>query len=209
MFSKTLLASLTCCVLISGESFADAPAGEQISTHLQSFLSGPLTRKVKRYRQQQETLYLPRKVTKYRPVLKERLELRRVRVAVPLSETAYRQENYTVWRPALASKNMDGSDKWLEAQKVRMIPVQIHQLTYRDELRYVKCEYYEMEAYEDIDYFLVPRRSHVSEFEGVLIPQRKIQNLASQYIDPFSPAILAGFSIFPDRILQPSSTQTE
>ena len=56
MFSKTLLASLTCCVLISGESFADAPAGEQISTHLQSFLSGPLTRKVKRYRQQQETL---------------------------------------------------------------------------------------------------------------------------------------------------------
>ncbi|MEC8474123.1 MAG: hypothetical protein VXZ38_05695 [Planctomycetota bacterium] len=209
MFCKTLLASLTCCVLISGESFAAAPNGEHISTHLQSILAGPLTRKVKRYHQQQETLYLSRKVTKYRLVLKERLELRRVRVAVPLSEAAYRKENYTVWRPALASKNMDRSDQWLEAQKVRMTPVQINQLTYRDELRYVKCQYYELEAYEDIDYFLVPRMSHVSEFEGVLIPQRKIQKLASQYIDPFSPAILAGFSIFPDRILQPASTQTE
>ena len=168
---------------------------------------------VLRYLSRQETRYRPKQVIRYRPVIKERMEVRTVKVPVPIEQVMYREETYSVWHPTSVAdspsstpspmRSSPAGEQLQHLYQVRKIPVQINHISYREEKRYVKVQRNEMEAYRDVVYLPITDGVVITEQKNVSVPKRILQKITPQYVDPFSPAILAGYSLFATPIRQP------
>lgn len=191
--------------VLSGKGYRLQP----IKTHM-------VAKPIERYRIQQHTRYVPRQITRFRTVQKQKTETRSVKVAVPVTETIYRQESYTVWRPAYENQDEDqkvnregrkpeqgSTSRLIAEERFREIPVKTTKLVYREQKRSVLVDYYELEAFQDTVYSPICRPMIVRDFETTLVPKITLQRNRVQYTDPFSPAILAGYSSFIPPILQP------
>lgn len=174
---------------------------------------------VSKYQPRYETQYVPKQVTRYRAVIKERVELQTVKVPVHTPQTAYRQEIYEVWSPRgihepQAKQQAINPPKWSQNHsltgkaryQVRKVPVQVNQISYREEKRYITVQRHEMEAYQDVIYVPQSLSLHAVEERERLVPRTVLQKIWPQYVDPFSPAILAGHSLFLPPIRQPDLT---
>ncbi len=184
----------------------------------QSIVATYLTpRNTERYQLQFETQYVPQTLTRYRTVIRERLVPRMVTVPAPVSQTLYREERYSVSRPTAAgnrgSKSLFDSDPprdstngplWKHASQVRKSPIQFNQIRYRIEKRFVKVKTYELEAYQEVVYRPVTKVIHARDSRTVYTPRRVRSRLSPQYLDPFSPAIIAGYSSFIQPVRQPA-----
>jgi len=174
-----------------------------------------------RYQRIWETKYVPKKVTRYRSVLKDYLTLKRVVVVKPIIESGYREETYQVWRPSISNDRsylastdtktatiIHANEQGTVEYRVRKAPVKLSQVTYSVEERYIKGKRYELEAYQDVIYVPQASVSHSVESRNIPTPKINLQKFLPQYVDPFSPAILSGYSSFTKPLMQPNHFQT-
>lgn len=221
MFQRvTSVLSLFIVALSSQEAMTQSLGKILDKTHdsRQSIAATYLTpRNIERYQLQFETHYVPQTVTRYRTVLRERLVPRMVTVPAPVSQTLYREERYSVSRPSPAgnrgSKSLFNSDPsrastngslWKQTSQVRKPPIQFNQIHYRTEKRFVKVKTYELEAYQEVIYQPVTKVIHARDSRTVYTARRVQSRLSPQYLDPFSPAIIAGYSSFIQPVRQPA-----
>ncbi len=206
--------------MVPAKALPESPTRDGVASHASNHnvIATYLTpRTTQRFQVRLETEYVPRTVTRYRTVVRERLVAKTVPVPATILQTRYREERYTINRPALA---IDGNTKlqtnsttqgstsggvtWTRLGQVRKPPIQVNQIQYQTEKRFIRIKQHELEAYQEVIYEPVTKVIHTRDTHTVYTARRVQSRLSPQYVDPFSPAIIAGYSSFNQPIRQPT-----
>ncbi len=203
--------SVSVCAQIGDQS-------ESTSTALQIWSDPTHTpQSVRRFRRIIETKYVRQEVIRYRPIQKAVTQTRTYKVAKPITETGYREERYSVRRPVIgvafqkdATAPVENarvpmqSTSWIAEQLIRKTPALRRKVAIETRVEVVQLQQVQLEAYTEVRLRPVTRSVYVPYDHSILVPKRVIYRLPLQYIDPFSPAIVSGYSSFQGPIRQPS-----
>ena len=144
-------------------------------------------------------------VTQNVPVQTTRMQTEMVTQNVPVQTTRMipttevRKVPYVVQRPVtetLTRKVPVTQQRWVTEEKVRKVPVQSTKMIYETYKRPVEVQYYEQEAVTQTVRRPVTRQKYVPYTETVMVPKQVVQRYPLSYYDPFSPAIMSGYSSF-------------
>jgi hypothetical protein len=139
----------------------------------------------------QVTRMLSETVTQQVPVQTTRMvptvETRRVPVTVqrPVTETLTRQVPVQQTR-------------WVTEEQVRRVPVTSTRIEYETRREPIEVKFYEQERVVQKVRRPVTRQIYVPYTETVMVPRQVVQRTPLSYYDPFSPAIISGYSSFGD-----------
>ncbi|MEM9366364.1 MAG: hypothetical protein AAGD07_10230 [Planctomycetota bacterium] len=139
------------------------------------------------------------------PVQVQRMESQVVTQNVPVQTTRMvptvevRKIPYTVQRPVTETSTRQvpvQERKWVAEKRVRKIPVRSTRLVYETRKEPVTVRYYEQEEVRQkvLRPLTVPRYEPYTVTQYV--PQQVVQRMPLSYVDPFSPAIIQGYSSF-------------
>ena len=144
-------------------------------------------------------------VTQRVPVSVQRMQTEMVTQNVPVQTTRMvpttevRKVPYVVTKPVtqtMTRKVPVRQQRWVTEEKVRKVPVQSTRVTYQTRKEPVQVSYYEQEAIVQTVRKPVTRQVYVPYTETVMVPQQVTQKVPLSYYDPFSPAIVSGYSSF-------------
>jgi hypothetical protein len=139
----------------------------------------------------QVTRMVSETVTQQVPVQTTRMvptvETRRVPVTVqrPVTETLTRQVPVQQTR-------------WVSEEQVRRVPVTSTRIEYETRREPIEVKFYEQERVVQKVRRPVSRQIYVPYTETVMVPRQVVQRTPLSYYDPFSPAIISGYSSFGD-----------
>lgn len=139
----------------------------------------------------QVTRMVSETVTQQVPVQTTRMvptvETRRVPVTAqrPVTETLTRQVPVQQTR-------------WVTEEQVRRVPVTSTRIEYETRREPIEVKYYEQERVVQKVRRPVTRQIYVPYTETVMVPRQVVQRTPLSYYDPFSPAIISGYSSFGD-----------
>lgn len=139
----------------------------------------------------QVTRMVSETVTQQVPVQTTRMvptvETRRVPVTVqrPVTETLTRQVPVQQTR-------------WVTEEQVRRVPVTSTRIEYETRREPIEVKFYEQERVVQKVRRPVTRQIYVPYTETVMVPRQVVQRTPLSYYDPFSPAIISGYSSFGD-----------
>ncbi len=139
----------------------------------------------------QVTRMVSETVTQQVPVQTTRMvptvETRRVPVTVqrPVTETLTRQVPVQQTR-------------WVSEEQVRRVPVTSTRIEYETRREPIEVKFYEQERVVQKVRRPVTRQIYVPYTETVMVPRQVVQRTPLSYYDPFSPAIISGYSSFGD-----------
>jgi hypothetical protein len=144
-------------------------------------------------------------VTQRVPVQVQRMQTEVISQQVPVRTTRMvpttevRRIPYTVQRPVtetLTRKIPVQTQKWVTEERVRKVPVQTTRTVYETRREPVQVQYYEQEVVKRTVLRPVTRRKTIPYTETVMVPSQVVQRVPLSYYDPFSPAIVSGYSSF-------------
>ena len=139
------------------------------------------------------------------PVQVQRMQTEMVTQNVPVQTTrmvpttVVRKVPYVVQRPVtetLTRKVPVTQQRWVTEEQVRKVPVQTTRMTYETRREPVQVQYYEQEAVVRTVMKPVSRQRYVPYNETIMVPKQVVQRVPLSYYDPFSPAIVNGYSSF-------------
>lgn len=139
------------------------------------------------------------------PVQRTRMETNVVTQNVPVqttrmvATTEVRKVPFVVQRPiteTLTRKVPVQQQKWVTEEQVRKVPVQSTRMVYETRKEPVQVQYYEQEAVVQTVRKPVQKQVYVPYNETVMVPRQVVQKMPISYYDPFSPAIVSGYSSF-------------
>jgi hypothetical protein len=139
----------------------------------------------------QVTRMMSETVTQQVPVQTTRMvptvETRRVPITVqrPVTETLTRQVPVQQTR-------------WVSEEHVRRVPVTSTRIEYETRREPIEVKYYEQERVVQKVRRPVTRQIYVPYTETVMVPRQVVQRTPLSYYDPFSSAIVGGYSTFGD-----------
>jgi hypothetical protein len=139
------------------------------------------------------------------PVQVQRMQMETVTQNVPVQTTrmvpttTVRKVPFIVQRPVtetVTRKVPVTQQRWVTEEQVRKVPVQTTRMTYETRREPVTVNYYEQEAVVQTVMKPVTRQVCVPYNETVMVPKQVVQRMPLSYYDPFSPAIVNGYSSF-------------
>lgn len=156
-------------------------------------------------------------VTQQVPVQVQRMQTEVVTQKVPVQttrmvpQTVVRKIPYTVQRPVTETSTRKvpvQRKRWVAEERVRKVPVQTTRMVYETRREPVTVRYVEQEEVKRIVKrpVTVPRYEKVTEMRYV--PRQVVQRLPLSYVDPFSPAIVSGYSSFAPSVQLPTPAET-
>ena len=149
-------------------------------------------------------------VTQNVPVQVRRMETEVITEKVPVQNTrmvpttTVRKVPYTVRRPVTETTTRRvpvTKTRWVTEERVRKVPVKTTRMVYETKTKPVEVQYYEQEEVRQVVKRPVTRRVCVPYTETVMVPRQVVQRMPLQYADPFSPAIISGYSSFDSAII--------
>ena len=141
------------------------------------------------------------------PVQVQRMQTQVVTQKVPVqttrmvATTQVRKVPYTVQRPiteTITRKVPIQQQRWVSEERVRKVPVQTTRTVYETRKEPVEIQYYEQEAVTKTVMKPVTRQEYVPYTETVMVPKQVVQRVPLAYTDPFSAAVVSGYSTFAD-----------
>ena len=139
------------------------------------------------------------------PVQVQRMESEVVTENIPVQTTRMvpttevRKIPYTVQRPVTETSTRQipvQTQRWVAQEMVRKVPVKTTRMTYETRKEPSTVQYCEQEAVTREVKRPVTRRKYVPYTETVMVPRRVVQRVPLSYYDPFSTAIVSGYSSF-------------
>ena len=149
-------------------------------------------------------------VTQNVPVQVRRMETEVITEKVPVQKTrmvpvtTVRKVPYTVQRPVTETSTRRvpvTKTRWVTEERVRKVPVKTTRMVYETKTKPVEVQYYEQEEVRQVVKRPVTRRVCVPYTETVMVPRQVVQRMPLQYSDPFSPAIISGYSSFDSEVV--------
>ncbi|WP_146456819.1 hypothetical protein [Rubripirellula tenax] len=139
------------------------------------------------------------------PVQTTRMQTDMVTQNVPVqttrmvATTEVRKVPFVVQRPiteTLTRKVPVQQQRWVTEEQVRKVPVQSTRMVYETRKEPIQVQYYEQEAIVQTVRKPVQKQVYVPYNETVMVPRQMVQKMPISYYDPFSPAIVSGYSSF-------------
>jgi hypothetical protein len=139
------------------------------------------------------------------PIQVQRMQTEMVTQRVPVqttrmvASTQVRKVPYVVQRPVtetLTRKIPVQQQRWVSEERVRKVPVQTTRTIYETRKEPVQVQYYEQQMIKRTVMKPVTRQKCVPYTETVMVPKQVVQRVPLSYHDPFSPAIVSGYSSF-------------
>ena len=139
------------------------------------------------------------------PIQVQRMQTEMVTQRVPVqttrmvAETQVRKVPYVVQRPVtetLTRKVPVQQQRWVSEERVRKVPVRTTRTVYETRKEPVQVQYYEQQAVKRTVMKPVTRQKCIPYNETIMVPKQVVQRVPLSYHDPFSPAIVSGYSSF-------------
>jgi hypothetical protein len=156
-------------------------------------------------------------VTQRVPVQVQRMQTEVINQQIPVQTTRMvpttevRKIPYTVQRPVtetLTRKIPVQKQRWVTEVRVRKVPVRTTRTIYETRREPVQVQYYEQEIVKRTVMRPVTRRKYIPYTETVMVPKQVVQRMPLSYYDPFSSAIVNGYSSFSTPIVSSSSSSS-
>ncbi|MGI9471066.1 MAG: hypothetical protein ACR2NZ_06020 [Rubripirellula sp.] len=144
-------------------------------------------------------------VTQRVPIQVQKMQTEMVTQRVPVqttrmvATTQVRKVPFVVQRPVtetLTRKVPVQQQRWVSEERVRKVPVQTTRTVYETRKEPIQVQYYEQEAVKRTVMKPVTRQKCVPYNETIMVPKQVVQRVPLSYHDPFSPAIVSGYSSF-------------
>ena len=152
---------------------------------------------VQRMQTEMVTQNVPVQVQKMQSeVVTQKVPVRTTRM-VPITQV--RKVPYVVQRPVTETVTRQvpiQNRKWVKEVKVRKVPIRTTKMRYETRKVPVEVRYTEMEAYTHTVRRPVTRKTYIPENVTIMSPRQVVQRTPLSYYDPFSPAIVSGYSSF-------------
>lgn len=155
-------------------------------------------------------------VTQQVPVQVTRMQSEVVSQQVPVTTSRMepvvevRKIPYTVQRPVTETKTRRvpvQQQRWVSEELVRRVPVTSTRIEYETRKEPVEIKYFEQERVVHKVQRPVSRQVYVPYTETVMVPRQVVQRAPLNYYDPFSSAIISGFSSLDGTTVTPLSSE--
>lgn len=155
-------------------------------------------------------------VTQQVPVQVTRMQSEVVSQQVPVTTSRMepvvevRKIPYTVQRPVTETKTRRvpiQQQRWVSEEQVRRVPVTTTRIEYETRKEPVEIKYFEQERVVQKVQRPVTRQVYVPYTETVMVPRQVVQRAPLNYYDPFSSAIVSGYSSLDGATVTPLSSE--
>jgi len=153
-------------------------------------------------------------VTEQVPVQVMRMQSEVVSQDIPVTTTRMepvveiRKVPVTVQRPVTETKTRRvpiQQQRWVSEEQVRRVPVTTTRIEYETRKEPVEVKYFEQERVVQKVRRPVTRQIYVPYTETVMVPRQVVQRAPLSYYDPFSSAIVSGYSTLESTTIGPAS----
>ena len=155
-------------------------------------------------------------VTQQVPVQVTRMQSEVVSQQVPVTTSRMepvvevRRIPYTVQRPVTETKTRRvpiQQQRWVSEEQVRRVPVTTTRIDYETRKEPFEIKYFEQERVVRKVQRPVSRQVYVPYTETVMVPRQVVQRAPLNYYDPFSSAIISGYSSLDGTTVTPLSSE--